>query len=167
MNYYTKQTKFGFITITEERGFITSLLFKQKLFNGKWDKYFLSDILNYAFNQLEEYFDGKIKTFDVPLNPKGTLFQQKVWSQLLSIPYGETKSYKDIAALVGNENSSRAVGLANNKNPIPIFIPCHRVIGTDGNLTGYSGGIELKQKLLCHEQNIINLNANQIPSNQC
>ena len=148
MNYYTKQTPLGFITITEDRGFITSLSFKQKIFNGKWDKYFLSEVLDIAFSQLEEYLDGKRKIFDLPLNPKGTTFQQKVWSCLYHIPYGETRTYKDIAEQIGDENACRAVGSANNKNPIPIFVPCHRVIGSDGNLTGYAGGMELKQKLL-------------------
>lgn len=148
MNYYTKQTQLGFITITEEQGFITSLLFKQKVFNGKRDKYYLSDVLNDAFNQLEEYLEGKRKEFNLPLNPKGTSFQQKVWSCLYKIPYGETRTYKEIAEQIGDKNACRAVGNANNKNPIPIFIPCHRVIGSDGNLAGYAGGMELKQKLL-------------------
>jgi len=148
MNYYTKQTQLGFITITEEQGFVTSLLFKQKIFNGKWDKYFLSDVLENAFNQLEEYLEGKRKEFDLPLNPKGTPFQQKVWSCLYKIPYGETKSYKDIAEQIGDINACRAVGNANNKNPIPILIPCHRVIGANGDLTGFGAGLDLKQKLL-------------------
>ena len=148
MNYYTKQTTLGYVTITEDRGFITSLFFKQKIFNGKWDRYFLSEGLNDAFNQLEEYLERKRKEFTLPLNPEGTPFQQKVWSCLYNIPYGETRTYKDIAEQLGNENSCRAVGNANNKNPIPVFIPCHRVIGSDGSLTGYAGGVVLKQKLL-------------------
>ena len=148
MNYYTEQTAIGLITITEERGFITNLFFGQKVFNGKWDKKFLSEIILDAFRQLEEYFEGKRKDFNLPLNPKGTSFQQKVWSCLYSIPYGETRTYKDIAKQVGDENASRAVGNANNKNPVPIFIPCHRVIGADGSLTGYAGGLKLKEKLL-------------------
>jgi len=148
MNYYTEQTAIGLITITEERGFITNLFFGQKVFNGKWDKKFLSEIILDAFRQLEEYFEGKRKDFNLPLNPKGTSFQQKVWSCLYSIPYAETRTYKDIAKQVGDENASRAVGNANNKNPVPIFIPCHRVIGADGSLTGYAGGLKLKEKLL-------------------
>ena len=152
MNYYTKQTPLGFITITEEQGFITSLFFKQKVFKGKWDKCFLSDVLNDAFNQLEEYLDGKREIFDLPLNPKGTSFQQKVWSCLYKIPYGETRSYKDIAVQIGDKNACRAVGNANNKNPIPIFIPCHRVIGANGDLIGFGGGLDIKQKLLQTEK---------------
>ena len=153
MNYYTKQTMLGFITITEEQGFVTSLSFEQKTFSGKWDKYFLSELLNDAFCQLEEYFDGKRKEFDLPLNPKGTPFQQKVWSCLYKIPYGETRSYKDIAEQIGDKKSCRAVGNANNKNPIPIFIPCHRVIGSKGDLVGYGSGLDIKQKLLDVEKN--------------
>ena len=153
MNYYIKQTKIGLITITEERGFITSLLFKQKVFSGKWDKYFLSEVIERAFSQLEEYFEGERKEFDLPLNPKGTSFQQKVWSCLYKIPYGETRSYKDIAEQLGNASASRAVGNANNKNPIPIFIPCHRVIGSKGDLVGYGSGLDIKQKLLDVEKN--------------
>lgn len=156
MNYYTKQTKLGFITITEDKGFITSVFFKQKIFNGKWDRCFLSEGLNDAFNQLEEYLEGKRKKFTLPLNPSGTSFQQKVWSCLYNIPYGETRTYKDIAEQLGNENSCRAVGNANNKNPIPVFIPCHRVIGSDGSLTGYAGGLDIKQKLLNLEQKPVN-----------
>ncbi len=151
MNYYTKQTQIGFITISEEKGFITSLKFKNEVYKSKWDKYFLSEILNDAFNQLDEYLSGKRTVFNLPLNPHGTKFQQKVWSSLFSIPYGETRSYKDIAEKIGNKDSSRAVGLANNKNPIPIFIPCHRVISSTGDLSGYSGGLELKRQLLSLE----------------
>ena len=148
MNYYTKQTPIGLITISEEQGFVTSLSFKQKVFNGKWDKNVLSEVLKDAFEQLEEYLEGKRKEFNLPLNPKGTSFQQKVWSCLYKIPYGETRSYKDVAEQIGDVNAVRAVGNANNKNPIPIFIPCHRVIGTNGDLVGYAGGLDLKQKLL-------------------
>ena len=155
MNYYTKQTPIGLITISEEQGFVTSLSFKQKVFNGKWDKNVLSEVLKDAFEQLEEYLEGKRKEFDLPLNPKGTSFQQKVWSCLYKIPYGETRSYKDVAEQIGDENACRAVGSANNKNPIPIFIPCHRIIGSDGNLTGYAGGLEIKQKLLDIEQQFV------------
>ena len=97
---------------------------------------------------LKEYLEGKRKEFDIEINPKGTDFQKMVWKELLKIPYGETRSYKDIAARVNNPKGSRAVGMANNKNPIPIIIPCHRVIGSNGNLTGYAGGVNIKEKLL-------------------
>ena len=101
-----------------------------------------------AAKQLDEYFSGKRKVFDLPLDPQGTEFQRSVWRALKEIPYGETRSYKQIANAIGNPKACRAVGMANNKNPIWIIIPCHRVIGADGSLTGYGGGIKMKQKLL-------------------
>ena len=164
MNYYTKQTEIGNVTIVEDRGFIVSLIFgdinygiktKQVRYN-KFLKERLTENLDSAFEQLEEYLKGERKEFTLPLNPKGTQFQQKVWSALLAIPYGETRSYKDIAAKIGDEKACRAVGMANNKNKIPVFIPCHRVIGSNGDLSGYAGGAELKTKLLELEQNVIN-----------
>ncbi len=99
-------------------------------------------------NQLEEYFAGKRRTFDLPLDPVGTEFQRKVWEALQAIPYGARRTYGEIAAVVGNPKASRAVGMANNRNPIMIIIPCHRVVGADGALTGYAGGLEMKQTLL-------------------
>lgn len=101
--------------------------------------------------QLAEYFDGTRTEFDLPLAPKGTPFQLKDWQALQSIPYGTTCSYKDIAEAIGCPKGFRAVGMANNKNPIIIIIPCHRVIGADGSLTGYDGGIHIKKFLLEHE----------------
>ncbi len=158
MNYYAKETSIGQVTITEDKGFITGLYIQKEIkkINGK---NILSDILQNAFNQLEEYLCGKRKNFDLPLNPKGTPFMQKVWSYLYQIPYGETRTYKDIAVRLGNEKSYRAVGNANNKNPIPIFIPCHRVIGSDGSLIGYAYGLDVKRKLLELEE--LNINYNQ------
>jgi methylated-DNA-[protein]-cysteine S-methyltransferase len=102
--------------------------------------------------QLDAYFAGKLRAFDVALAPKGTPFQQKVWAALLTIPYGATRSYGQQAAAVGNPAASRAVGLANGRNPISVIIPCHRVIGANGSLTGYGGGMERKQLLLDLEQ---------------
>lgn len=104
-----------------------------------------------VIRQLEEYFAGKRKEFDLPLAPRGTEFQQKVWKTLTEIPHGKAVSYSDIAVRIGNPNAVRAVGLANGRNPIPIVIPCHRVIGKDGSLTGYGGGLPIKQKLLALE----------------
>ncbi len=101
--------------------------------------------------QLDAYFAGELSTFDLELNPIGTAFQRDVWSQLCAIPYGETISYGELARRVGNLKASRAVGLANGRNPIAIIIPCHRVIGADGSLTGYGGGLERKTWLLDHE----------------
>jgi methylated-DNA-[protein]-cysteine S-methyltransferase len=101
--------------------------------------------------QLEEYFLGKRRDFDLPMCLAGTEFQRRVWGHLTDIRYGETMSYGDLAKRIGNPNASRAVGLANGRNPIPILVPCHRVIGADGSLTGYGGGLERKRWLLAHE----------------
>ena len=107
--------------------------------------------------QLDEYFAGRRKVFDLDLSPEGTEFQRRVWERLLEIPYGETISYGTLALRVGNPNASRAVGLANGRNPIAIIIPCHRVIGSNGTLTGYGGGLPTKQKLLELERGQIRL----------
>jgi len=107
-----------------------------------------STLTNVAAKQLEEYFAGKRKRFDLPLEPGGTDFQRVVWKTLQDIPYGKTKTYKQVAKMIGNTKACRAVGMANNKNPIWIMIPCHRVIGADGTLTGYGGGLKMKQRLL-------------------
>ena len=101
-----------------------------------------------VFSQLDEYFAGTRTAFDFPCAPQGTPFQQKVWAALREIPYGETRSYKQIAEAIGKPKACRAVGMANNRNPIIIVIPCHRVIGADGSLTGYGGGLEMKRALL-------------------
>lgn len=98
--------------------------------------------------QIKLYFDGKLKNFDLPLDLKGTEFQLQVWNELLKIPYGQVKTYKDIAISVGREKGFRAVGMANNRNPVAIVVPCHRVIGSSGELVGYGGGIDIKVKLL-------------------
>ncbi|MDR0444493.1 MAG: methylated-DNA--[protein]-cysteine S-methyltransferase [Treponema sp.] len=107
-----------------------------------------TSLIKNAAAQLAEYFNGKRKKFDLPLDLQGTDFQITVWESLQQIPFGETRSYGEIAAMTGNPKASRAVGMANNRNPIAIIIPCHRVIGSNGSLTGYAGGIELKRQLL-------------------
>lgn len=98
--------------------------------------------------QLEEYFAGGRETFDLPLAPQGTAFEKSVWNELSRIPYGETRSYAEIARAIGRPGAARAVGRANGANPIPIVVPCHRVIGTNGSLTGFGGGLEVKSLLL-------------------
>tara|TARA_Y100001956_G_scaffold81757_1_gene100304 strand:- start:2045 stop:2521 length:477 start_codon:yes stop_codon:yes gene_type:complete len=108
-------------------------------------------ILNNAIKQLGEYFLGERTGFNLPLAAKGTYFQQKVWLALTTIPYGETWSYQDLANAIDNPKAVRAVGLANGKNPISVIVPCHRVIGKNGKLTGYAGGVERKAKLLALE----------------
>lgn len=105
-------------------------------------------LLRKAERQLGEYFAGSRRKFTLPLEPAGTEFQKKVWEALRTIPYGETRTYKQIAIQIGHNLSFRAVGMANNRNPIPIVVPCHRVIGYDGKLTGYAGGLDVKGQLL-------------------
>lgn len=112
-------------------------------------------MLHKVKQQLEEYFAGQRQQFDLPLDFQGTAFQQQVWQALLSIPYGETRTYKEIAVQLGNEKAVRAVGAANGKNPISIIAPCHRVIGSSGALVGFAGGLDKKQILLSLEQSQI------------
>jgi methylated-DNA-[protein]-cysteine S-methyltransferase len=102
--------------------------------------------------QIDEFFAGKRQDFDFPLAPRGSEFQKRVWAELVKIPFGETISYGELARRIGNPAASRAVGRANATNPIALIVPCHRVIGTNGKLTGYGGGIELKEKLLAWER---------------
>ena len=109
-------------------------------------------IVETAARQLADYFAGKRRDFDLPLAPRGTEFQQRVWQELQRIPYGQTLSYGEIARRIGRPTAVRAVGAANGKNPIPIVIPCHRVIGRDGSLTGFGGGIDIKKQLLTLEE---------------
>lgn len=108
-------------------------------------------MLKQALAQLQAYFDGGRREFELPIEPEGTPFQQRVWKDLRKIPFGQTISYGELAKRIGQPTASRAVGLANGQNPISIVVPCHRVIGADGSLTGYGGGIERKRWLLAHE----------------
>ena len=109
-------------------------------------------VLTIAHKQLEEYFSGSRKLFDLPIDPEGTEFQRRVWEQVAAVGYGFTESYIGIARDIKSEKSCRAVGMANGRNPLPIIIPCHRIIGQKGKLTGYAGGIDRKKWLLLHEQ---------------
>lgn len=111
-------------------------------------------VLIRAAAQLSEYFAGSRRTFDLPLDPHGTEFQQQVWWSLAEIPYGETSTYGKQAANIGRANAVRAVGSANGRNPLSIVLPCHRIVGADGKLTGFAGGIETKRWLLDHEANL-------------
>jgi len=108
-----------------------------------------------ATDQIREYLDGKRTAFYLPLELNGTPFQKKVWDAVVCIPYGQTRSYGEIACAIDNPKSCRAVGNANNKNPLPIIIPCHRIIGSDGSMTGYGGGMPIKKKLLELEKRVI------------
>lgn len=142
--YYN--TDIGEIGIAEEDSYITDVFFGGAI-NGE---FIISEtpLINAAYKQIDEYLKGKRKSFDLPIVLSGTNFQKKVWNALKNIPYGRTVSYKDIAIAIGNEKASRAVGMANNRNPVSIIIPCHRVIGKNGKLVGYGGGIEIKEYLL-------------------
>lgn len=144
----TYHTPLGKLTIIEDHGAITHLGFaaSPKLPAGAVANE--TALLKEANHQLTEYFAGRRRQFDLPLAPQGTPFQQKVWTALQKIPYGETVSYQDIARQVDNPLGCRAVGMANNKNPIAIVIPCHRVVGKNGKLVGYAGGLSIKEFLL-------------------
>ena len=159
MNIYTYKTNIGEITIASENGAITTLKrsdsenpASQIPADNASFSLLPSELTNKAATQLEEYLARKRQEFDLPIRPKGTAFQRSVWNALTSIPYGETRSYKQIAQMLGNPNACRAVGLANNKNPIWIIIPCHRVIGSNGSLVGYGGGLEMKEQLILLEK---------------
>jgi methylated-DNA-[protein]-cysteine S-methyltransferase len=148
-NIFVFQTKIGLVAIEDNGSEITDVNVISDDQNFEMNE---TSLLKNAAQQLYEYLEGKRNSFDLPLNPKGTEFQKKVWAALCDIPYGETRSYKQIAECVGNSKACRAVGMANNKNPIMIFIPCHRVVGSDGSLTGYAGGLDMKEKLLLLEK---------------
>lgn len=146
-NIFVYETKIGKLAIADNGESITELYFNDRI--DLSDKQLNeSRLIKNAYNQLMEYLEGNRKEFDLPLKPRGTEFQMKVWKALENIPYGEVRSYKDIAEQVGSPKGYRAVGLANNKNPISIFIPCHRVVGANGKLVGYGGGLDIKELLL-------------------
>ena len=142
------ETEIGVITISECDGSIVNLYFPSSRPHVADSELVESEALKEAYAQLKAYLKGKLRKFSLPLAPLGTEFQKSVWKALCNIPYGATASYKEIAEAVNNPNAYRAVGNANNKNPIPIIIPCHRVIASDGKLAGYGGGITIKEKLL-------------------
>lgn len=143
----------GLLQIEGNESGISQILFKDE-HSEITPKSVRSKSLTECIRQLEAYFCDDLQEFSLPLNPSGTVFQQKVWQLLSQIPYGETRSYKTQARQLGNLKAIRAVASANGKNPIPIIIPCHRVIGSDGSLTGYAGGLWRKQWLLKHENSI-------------
>ena len=144
---YTFNTPIGFLTIREEEKKLTKLFWEANSVQTMKNELH-SDFLYEVYTQVNEYLTGRRKQFDVPLKYQGTQFQQSVWQELQKIPYGETRSYQEIAIGIGNEKAVRAVGQANNKNPIMIIIPCHRVIHKNGDITGFACGVEVKRYLL-------------------
>ena len=145
MSTRTIETPIGALTLTASADAVTAVRFGAE---GARDA---STLLDAAEAQLREYFARTRRTFDLPLDPRGTAFELRVWTALRTIPYGETRSYGAIAAAIGSPRAARAVGMANHRNPLPILIPCHRVIGVDGSLTGYAGGLAAKRRLLALE----------------
>lgn len=152
MYYQIYDTIIGKLVIEEDECKISriELLKNEEKFDNKINKE--RDIRKKVYKELDEYFKGNRKTFDIHLKIEGTEFQKKVWMALLEIPYGETRSYLDIAKKIGNPKASRAVGMANHNNKIMIVIPCHRVIGSNKKLVGYAGGLDIKEKLLKLEE---------------
>ncbi|MDR3086251.1 MAG: methylated-DNA--[protein]-cysteine S-methyltransferase [Christensenellaceae bacterium] len=144
MNHFMMQTRLGPIEIKDDGAAITALRFVQKSEAPGAQ----TPLQVLAAEQIEEYLNGRRQGFDLPLAPKGTAFQQAVWQALLNIPYGETRSYGQLAALLGRPKAARAVGGANGRNPIALIIPCHRVIETSGGLGGYAYGVPIKRELL-------------------
>lgn len=155
-NTFYYDTEIGRIGIEENGTAITKVYFVNESVQEEIIENNETELLKETIRQLNEYFDGKLRKFSLPLAPQGTEFQKKVWNALKEIPCGETRSYGEIAKVIGNEKASRAVGMANNKNPIPIIIPCHRVIGANGKLVGYAGGLDIKEKLLKLEKTYVN-----------
>ncbi|GAA0070049.1 methylated-DNA--[protein]-cysteine S-methyltransferase [Clostridium sardiniense] len=152
MAVFFYETDIGTIGIEEKNGFISNVYF------GKDDiedsiEFKETKLLKEASIQLNKYISGELKGFNLPLSPKGTEFMNEVWNGLCEIPYGEVLTYKEMGDQIGRPKAARAIGLACNRNPIPIFIPCHRIVGSNGKLTGYLGGIDIKEKLLNIEKN--------------
>lgn len=145
LNAVVMESPIGLLTLVEEDGALIEVRFGNR---GEDAAVCDTPLLNQAVRELNEYFSGQRKTFTVPLNPKGTPFQRRCWDALLQIPYGETRTYGQQAAMIGNPKACRAVGMGNHRNPLPIFIPCHRVVGANGTLTGYAGGLNIKEILL-------------------
>ncbi len=152
--YYRYQSPVGGLRIVADENAITEIHLERDRGNelqrliGSDEVEEKTPLIIEAVNQLEEYFAGTRRRFNLPLAPEGTDFQKRDWAALQDIPYGETRTYKDIAEAIGCPKGFRAVGLANNRNPIIIVIPCHRVIGADGRLVGYGGGVDVKERLL-------------------
>lgn len=143
VNYAFYESKIGIIKIGVSHEAVCEI----KIVENRGESA-ISELSKTAFAEISEYLDGRRKNFDFPLAPEGTDFQKRVWSALTEIPYGKTATYGEIAAKIGNPKAARAVGNACNKNPVLIAVPCHRVLGSDGSLTGYAAGTQIKKRLL-------------------
>jgi methylated-DNA-[protein]-cysteine S-methyltransferase len=153
MRYSCIESPLGDLLVTRDADGLTGLClptgrYRQRV-RDEWERD--DDAFDDVRRELNEYFAGTLQDFTVPLRPRGSTFQKQVWLALSEIPYGETTSYGKVAASIGHPDRARAVGVANGQNPIPIIVPCHRVIGADGSLTGYGGGLDAKRWLLDHE----------------
>ena len=148
---FTYETVLGDVTLVEEDGALLAISLKSIQEGTELE----TTIIQEAHRQITEYLKGERKVFDLPIRLRGTDFQQQVWTALLDIPYGETRSYKQIAEAIGNPKGMRAVGMANNRNPLLIVVPCHRVIGANGSMVGYGEGVEMKEFLLRLEGSIM------------
>ena len=153
-DYCYCKTPIGELLLTGKKGYLERIYFpktaSQTVIEERWEltEEPFADVLQ----QLKEYFAGRLQKFNVKINLRGTDFQLRVWRELQQIPYGQTASYGEIAKRINSPKACRAVGGANNKNPVPIIVPCHRIIGSDGSLTGFGGGLELKRNLLRREK---------------
>ena len=141
-------TKIGKMKIVQEENYIIAIRVNEEIKIEQDEEEKSTELLEETANELEEYLQGKRKEFNIPINPKGTSFMKQVWEALCQIPYGEVRSYKQIAKQIEKPNAVRAVGMANHKNPIPFIIPCHRVVGSNGKLVGYALGLDKKDFLL-------------------
>lgn len=153
--FYTElESPIGPLLITSDGDSITGVHMEDQATRPEMGPHWIRDDrrLKHARVQLTAYFEGRLQQFDLPLAGAGTAFQKQVWQALQEIPFGHTETYGELARRIGNEKASRAVGLANGRNPIGIIVPCHRVIGSNGALTGYAGGVERKKWLLAHER---------------
>ncbi|OLS03645.1 methylated-DNA--[protein]-cysteine S-methyltransferase [Tissierella creatinophila] len=154
-NLYFYDTILGVVGIIDDESSIIEVFYGKEEREGCY--VYESPLIKETYRQLKLYLEGQLKKIDVPIHFEGTEFQVKVWKALMDIPYGETRSYKDIAKKVESPKAYRAVGMTNNKNPISIIVPCHRVIGANGKLIGYGGGIDIKKKLLDIEKSNLDL----------
>ena len=147
---FTYETVLGDVTLVEEDGALLAISLKSIQEGTELE----TPIIQEAHRQITEYLKGERKVFDLTIRLRGTDFQQQVWTALLDIPYGETRSYKQIAEAIGNPKGMRAIGMANNRNPLLIVVPCHRVIGANGSMVGYGEGVEMKEFLLRLEKSL-------------